>query len=152
MFDKIWKVWVAGEKASTDAEDIVFEFVDSTDVLGSSRKVTIRQELLDDLVSNVKKYDNYNAIKALRKIQDPEESIRNESAFVSIFCITKDDIRMGFLLELTDEGVLILTGFWPNSLASAISEKIDLLDNIFSSLAQNPTYWKRVDVLLSDIT
>ncbi|MGQ4834024.1 MAG: hypothetical protein ACP6IS_09000 [Candidatus Asgardarchaeia archaeon] len=150
MFNRKWKIWVAGEKVSDEPSDILFEFIDSVEVLKPNRKITIRQELLDDLVYNIKKYDNYNAIKALKKVSDPDARTRNENLFIAIFCISKEGIRMGFLLELTNENVLVLTAFWPESLASVVSEKIELLDHVISALAQAPDYWKRVDVLLSE--
>lgn len=147
--EKKWKIIISGNKTSESGADFFIEFIDADELFGPTRKITISQNLLDDLVHNVRKYKNYYVIKALKQVVPPrEKSISGTKNFIAIFGITKDKIKMGFLLQLTRESILLLIGLWPSELAQAIAKKVELLDNIITAMGQVPEYWERIDILL----
>ena len=143
-----WTVVIDGSRTSDDAIDFDFSFTDVITVLGPTKVAVISQDLLEDLIHNIKTKKHYNAVRALKKIKSPKGQDLKIDCFYAIFGITKSGIKLGFLLKLTETKTLLLVGIWPTEFAQECKENNEFLDRALSALGASPDSWKRVDFLV----
>ena len=145
---KNWTVVIDGSKTSDEPVDFDFSFIDVTSVLGPTKIAIISQDLLEDLIHNVKTKSHYNVVRALKKVKSPQGQEQKVDRFYAIFGITKSGIPLAVLLRLTETKTLLLVGVWPPEFAQECKDNNDLLDRALSGFAANPDSWKRVDFLV----
>ena len=143
-----WMVVIDGSRTSEEAVDFDFSFTDVTRVLGPTKVAVISQELLEDLIHNIKTNSHYNAVRALKKVRSPEGRDLETDKFYAIFGITKSGIKLGFLLKLTETKTLLLVGLWPPEFAQECKENSEFIDRALSALGASPESWERVDFLV----
>ena len=143
-----WTAVIDGSKTSEDIVDFDFTFTDIAKVLGPTRVAVISQDLLEDLIHNIKTKPHYNTVRALKKIKSPDGQELEINNFYAIFGITKNRVRLGFLLRLTETKTLLLVGIWPPEFAQECKENTEFLDRALSGLGASPNSWERVDFLV----
>ena len=146
--NKKWIVVIDGSRTSEEAIDFDFSFTDVTKILGPTKVAVISQELLEDLIHNIKTKGHYNAVRALKKIRSPSGQELKIDNFYAVFGITKGGIKLGFLLRLTETKTLLLVGIWPTDFAKECKENNEFLDRALSALGAAPDSWERVDFLV----
>ncbi|MFX0100160.1 MAG: hypothetical protein ACFFCS_11315 [Candidatus Hodarchaeota archaeon] len=142
-----WHIIFDGEDPGP-SDDFALEFMDCSFLVGEP---LLKNDFLEDLISLVKKHEQYNIIGNIKKINDDLGENQTDKNIYALLGIMNNGLRIGFLLGNVIDGEINywhVAALWPEEFALNVIKDQDLFKLALMSFLEKPDEWARVDLII----
>jgi len=142
-----WNIIFDGEDPGP-SDDFALEFMDCSFLVGEP---LLKNEYLEDLISLVKKNEQYNIIGNIKKIHDDLGEDQTDKNIYALLGIMNNGLRIGFLLGNVIDGDINywhVAALWPEEFALNVMDDQEIFKNALMAFVEKPDEWSRVDLII----